>query len=100
MASKEEIKARVLQYYSDLYPGSTAKTTYKSIGRKPQQVGDDGEELAIELNCDPDRTDIWACKTIGDLINLLINTRKPSKGIQHELAAIGLRASRVLYPKE
>jgi hypothetical protein len=100
MATDKQIRARVLAYYDALYPGSTESTKFKDIGRKPQQVLDDGEELAIELNCDPDRSDIAACKTIGALSALLIKTKSTKKsGVLHESAIVGLRISRLLYPK-
>lgn len=100
MSTPAQIEKRVLAYYNELYPGSTRATKFKDIGRKDLQVLDDGEELAIELNCDPDRTDIVECKTIGALIDLLKKTRRTTRGILYELAVIGLRASRLLYPKQ
>jgi hypothetical protein len=96
MASPKQIRTRVLAYYRKLFPGADETLIFKDKGRKPQQVEDDGEQLAIELNCDPDRTDIVACKTIGAMIDLLVRTRKTTAGVLHESAMVGLRVSRLL----
>jgi hypothetical protein len=98
MATKQQIKTRVLSYYRELFPDADESLKFKDKGRKPQQIEDDGEQLAIELNCDPDRTAIVACKTIGALIKLLQDTRNSRSGVLHENALVGLRASRLLFP--
>ena len=97
--SRKQIEARVLKYYNALYPGSNKIHKLSDKGRTKLQVEDDGEELAIDLNCDPERTELYACKSVGAMIDLLVRTRRSTKGVMFKSAQIGLRASRILYPK-
>ena len=78
MATPTQIQQTVLAYFQKNWPNATTSYNFTAdMGLDPRQLLDMGTELAEELNCWPTRSQILACKTIGDLINLLIKTNQP-----------------------
>lgn len=76
MASTVQIKARVLAYFRGRWPHANENTDLRDdLLLDDRQILDIGTELAEELNCYPTRNQILKCKTIGELIKLLIETR-------------------------
>jgi hypothetical protein len=76
MALERQIKTRVRAFYRKSYPDCTDKRESKNnFGLTDAQIEKFNTGLAIELGCDPTRSQILACKSIGALIDLLIRTR-------------------------
>lgn len=81
MATDKQIKQRVLAYFRKKWPNANEDSNFSDdFGLDPRQLLDYGTELAIELNCNPTRTQIGKCKTIKDLIDLLIKTSGAAAG--------------------
>lgn len=82
MASATQIRTRVRAYFKADHPNSTDDSKFKEdFGLGPREVLDKGTELAIELGCNPTRSQILKCKTIKALIQLLIDTRINASGV-------------------
>jgi acyl carrier protein len=76
MATKTQIQTRVLAFFRAKWNFVTTTTVMSDdLLLDDRQVLDTGTHLAIELGCDPSRGQILKCKTVGDLITLLQNTR-------------------------
>jgi acyl carrier protein len=75
MATKPQIEQAVLRYFRKSWPAASTETKFfEDLGLDPRQILDKGTELAEQLGCFPTRSQILACKTIGDLIDLLAKT--------------------------
>lgn len=83
MASKAEIEASVLKYFRAKWPLATRKTRLREdLLLVDDQIVDIGTELAEKLGCNPTRTQIRKCKTVGDLIDLLVATSQGEKSVK------------------
>ena len=76
MASKSDIEKHVLAYFQAKWPLAKRSTKLREeLLLNDDQIIDSGTQLAEEVGSNPTRTQIRKCKTIGDLIDLLIATR-------------------------
>lgn len=104
MATPAQIRARVLAYFRQSWPSATAKTNLREdLLLNDDQIVDIGTELAIELGCNPTRTQLRKCKTIGDLSELLVKTRAavtPVAAITESSLPRSSRASKKSRPKK
>ena len=76
MATAAQIKARVTAFFKGRWPQSKPTTNMRDeLLLDTRQVLDIGTMLAEELDCNPKRSQIIACKTIADLSKVLVNTR-------------------------
>lgn len=74
--NNKSIEKHVLNYFKKRWPTATRKSKLREdLLLNDDQIVDIGTELAEELGCEPTRTQIKKCKTIGDLIDLLVETQ-------------------------
>jgi hypothetical protein len=82
MATAAQIRTRVRGYYKADYPTCTDESQFKKdFGLNDAEIEQKNTGLAIELGCDPTRSQIMAAKSIGALIQLFIDTRMSTKGV-------------------
>jgi hypothetical protein len=87
MMSKKAIEQRVLGFYRGIDPNCTRETQFKrDLGLSVYKIEQYNTDLAIELGCNPKRSQLVACKSIGALIELLIKTRISTRGILYAAA--------------
>ena len=76
MAASDPIEKRVMAYLRQKWPQIVPGTDFRrDLGLRDQQVLDIGEELALELGCNPTRSQIVGCRKVADLIALLRRTK-------------------------
>jgi hypothetical protein len=76
MATIAQIRARVRGFFKSMDPNSTDKTTLqKDLHLDPREILDFATNFSIEFRCNPKVSQVLACKTVGDFIQMLIDTR-------------------------
>lgn len=76
MATAAEIRARVRAFFKSIDPNSTDDSTLqKDLHLDPREIMDYATNFAIEFGCNPKTSDVQKCKTVGDFIAMLINSR-------------------------
>lgn len=82
MVSKATIRKTVLAFYRTIKPDCDEGTSFKKdMGLLDAQIEQYNTSLAKDLWCNPKRSDLVSRKTIGDLIELLNNTRISTRGV-------------------
>ena len=76
MATAAEIKNRVREFFATIDPNSNDDSTLqKDLHLDPREIMDYATRFAIEFGCNPKTKDVQACKTVGNFIAMLINSR-------------------------
>jgi hypothetical protein len=99
MATAAQITVRVSAFFKSMDPNSTNDTNLqKDLHLDPREIMDFATNFSLEFGCNPQTSQVKACKTIGEFIKMLIDSQVHPKSIlalasqrlAHRVAAKGL----------
>jgi hypothetical protein len=87
MMSKVDVRKTVFAFYRTKKPDCTRETQFRrDMGLNDMKIEKYNTDLAIKCGSNATRSKLVACKSIGDLIDLIIDTRISKYGVLYEAA--------------